>query len=183
VSPRLQTHSWCRRALASPRASWHRACHLIGKSSGVATCPVTPDPPPSAEGLYSRHVPPGPPPAREGLLCHHVSHGSRPASRCGRALALPRVLWHQAHHPTKKGFGVATCPVTPNPPPGTGGLWRRHVFHGSQPLRYARAFPRRLASGSSWPHQARRTDSTLNTYKTSHTWRMASIKCVQDIDT
>jgi hypothetical protein len=51
VSPRLQIRSRCRKALASPRALWHRARRLIGKGSGVATCPATPDLPPDAGGL------------------------------------------------------------------------------------------------------------------------------------
>jgi hypothetical protein len=46
----------------------------------------------------------------------------------------------------------------------------------------ARAFPRRLPSGSSWPHQAHSACNALNAYVTGHTWRMAGIKYVQDID-
>jgi hypothetical protein len=110
-----------------------------------------------------------------------VSRDSRPASRCGRALTSPRAPGNWACHPVGKGSRVATCPTAPDPPPGAGGLWRRHVPRGSQPPRRARAFPRRLTSGSSWP-QARGTGNTLNTYKISHTRRMTNIKCIQDID-
>jgi hypothetical protein len=46
----------------------------------------------------------------------------------------------------------------------------------------ARAFSRRLTSGSSWPHQARGAGSALNAYVTGHTQRMAGIKYIQDID-
>jgi hypothetical protein len=106
VSSWLQTR--CRRALASPRAPWHRACHPTGKGSGIATCPVAPDPPPGEGGLWRHHVLPGTPPDREVLWCHHASRGSRPTSRCGRALASP---------------------CSTGPPPGREGLRCCHVFH------------------------------------------------------
>jgi hypothetical protein len=75
-----------------------------------------------------------PPPGMGGLWRHHMSHGTRPrlpawvgsgvtacpmapdpATRHGRALASPRVSWHQT------------------PPPDPGGLWRHHVSHGTKP--------------------------------------------------
>jgi hypothetical protein len=152
----------CRRALASPCAPWLQTCLPVREGSGVATCPL----------------PPGPPPSREGLRCHHMSCGSRPTSRCRKALASPHAPWHQARHPARMSFGVATCPAALDPPPGAGGPRRHHVPRGPQPLRHARAFQRCLTSDSSWPHQARGAGSALNAYKTSHMWRMASIKCV-----
>jgi hypothetical protein len=139
----------------------------VREGSGVAPCPVAL----------------GPPLDREGFRCRHVSCSSRPASRCRRALTSPRAPWHHAHHPAGKGSGVTTCPAALDPPPGVGGLWCCHMPSGSQPLRCARAFPRRLTSVLSWPHHARGAGSALNAYKTSHTRRMSSIKCVQDIDT
>jgi hypothetical protein len=72
-----------------------------------------------------------PPPDEGGLQCRHISCGSRPASRCGRALASPRVLWNRARLPTGEGSGVSMCPTVSNPPPGAGGLWRHHVSHSS----------------------------------------------------
>jgi hypothetical protein len=136
------------------------------EGSGVATCPEAP----------------GPPPGGGGLRCFHVSHGSRPASQCKRALVSPCAPWHWVRHPAGKGSGVTTCHEAPNPPLGAGGLWHCHVPCGSQPPRHACAFPRRLTLGSSWPHQAHRAGSALNAYRTSHTRRMTSIKCIQDID-
>jgi hypothetical protein len=86
-------------------------------------------------------------PGRGGLRCCHVSH-----SRCQRALASPHAPWHRAHHPPGEGSGVATCPTTPNSPPGTkgsvvttypmapnltpggGGLRSRHVSCSSRPV-------------------------------------------------
>jgi hypothetical protein len=92
----------------------------------------------------------------------------------------PRAPRHQDHHPAglryrhvscvqtcllvREGSEAATCPM------GLG-------------LGRARAFLRYLTSGSSWPHKARGADSALNVYVTGHTWCMADIKCVQDIDT
>jgi hypothetical protein len=91
-------------------------------------------------------------------------------------------ICRRAHHPVGKGSSVVMCHAVPDPPPGVGGLWRHHVPHGSQPLRRACVFPRRLTSSLSWPHQPRRAGIALNAYKTNHTQCMASIKCVQDID-
>jgi hypothetical protein len=106
-----------------------------------------------------------------GLWCHRVSHGTRPrhparegsgitacllapdpASRPGRALASPRVSWHQTpppgtgglwrHHvshvniphlSTREGSGITMRPMAPSPPPREGGLWCCHVPHGSSP--------------------------------------------------
>jgi hypothetical protein len=95
ISPWLQTRFWCRRALASQRAPWHRGRHPTGKGFGVATCPTAIDP----------------------LL---VREGSSVAT-CSLA-----------RHPAGKGSGVAT---TPDLPPGTGGLWGRHVRLGPSPHR------------------------------------------------
>jgi hypothetical protein len=88
--------------------------------------------------------------------------GVGPTTRQRRALVSPHVPRLQTHLSVREGSGVAMCPMT---------------------LRRARAFSRRLLSGSSWPHQARRAGSALNAYRTSHTWCMASIKCIKDIDT
>jgi hypothetical protein len=83
------------------------------------------------------------------------------------------------------------CPV---------GLCYRHVSYGSRPTSWcgrapeppraqwlsapgrARAFPRRLTSGPSWPHQVHGAGSTLNAYVIGHTQCMAGVKCVQDIN-
>jgi hypothetical protein len=86
VSPRLQTRSRCQRALASPRAPWHRARHPLGEGSGVATCPAAPNPPPGTEGSGITMCPmaTSPPPCRRGLQSHHVSRSSRPVPCAGR---------------------------------------------------------------------------------------------------
>jgi hypothetical protein len=82
-----------------------------------------------------------------------------------------RVTWHWTYLLAWEGSGVTTCPVVPNPPPDVGGLWRRHVAHGSRramghkqkrntkpvyllgwahlPLRHARVLLRYLTLGSS----------------------------------
>jgi hypothetical protein len=85
VFPRLQTRSWCWRALAPPRAPWHRARHSTGKGFGVAMCHAAPDPLPVREGsgvatCHRAHHPagkdssvttcptaPNPPPGAEGF--------------------------------------------------------------------------------------------------------------------
>jgi hypothetical protein len=99
-----------------------------------------------------------------------------------------RVPWHRACLPAGEGFGVAMCPMVPNPPPSAGGIWCRHVSLGFRrpmghkqkgnsqsvyllgwahlPSRHARAFLRRLTLGSSLPCQAHGVGSALNTYKT-----------------
>jgi hypothetical protein len=104
--------------------------HIRLKSS-----PMAPDTAPGTGGLRHHHVSHGTEltPREGGLLCHHVSSGSRPTSRCERALALPRVLWHRAHLPTEEGSCVAMCPTVPDPAPGTGGLWCRYVCCGTSP--------------------------------------------------
>jgi hypothetical protein len=94
--PTVQTRFRCQRALSSPRALWHRACHPSGNGSDVATCPAAPDLSPAREGsdvtTCLRHQDHRP----TGLQYHHMSCGSRPASRCGRALEPPRALWPSA---------------------------------------------------------------------------------------
>jgi hypothetical protein len=70
MSPQLQTRSRCQRALASPRAPWHRARHPSGEGSGVSTCPTAPNSPP-------------------GLRCHHVPYGTDPATRLERDPETP----------------------------------------------------------------------------------------------
>jgi hypothetical protein len=101
--------------------------------------------------------------------------------------------------PAQGGFGIAAWPRHQDHRPI--GLRYRHVSCGSRPTSWCgrapeppraqwfsppgrtRAFPRRLTSGLSWPHQARGAGSALNTYVTDHTQRMTNIKCVQDIGT
>jgi hypothetical protein len=134
---------------------WRQTTHPTREGSGVITCPVTS----------------GPPFGEGGLRCHHVSSGSRHASWCGRALASWRVPWHRARLLAGEGSSVVMCPVVPDLPLSVGGLWHRHVPHGSRramghkqkgntqsvyllnsahlPLMCARAFLRRLTSGSS----------------------------------
>jgi hypothetical protein len=176
MSPRLETRFWCGRALASPRAPWHRARHPTGKGSGVATCPVTLDPLLVREGSavatcsQARHpvgkgfgvtTTPDPPPGTGGLWGHHIRPGPSPR---------------------REGLHCRHVSRGSRPASDVGGLWHHHMPHGSQPTRCAHAFPRCLASGSSWPHQACRAGSALNAYKTSQTFRIASIKCIQGID-
>jgi hypothetical protein len=67
-----------------------------------------------------------------------------------KALASPRDRGTRAT--TRQGYGIATCHVAPDLPPGAGGLWSRHVPCGPRPSGRARAIPRCLISGSSWPH-------------------------------
>jgi hypothetical protein len=129
--------------------------HLAREGSGVATCPMTL----------------GPPPGEGGLWCRHASRGSRHASQCRKTLASWRVPWHRARLLTGEDSGVTMCPMISDPPPSAGGLWRRHMPHGSRwamghkqkgntqpvyllgwahlPPRCAFAFPRCLTSGSS----------------------------------
>jgi hypothetical protein len=140
--------------------------HPTGKGSGVTACPVTPDPLPVPEssGITMYSVAPGTPPDKEWLRCRHVSCGSRPASRCGRALASPRVTRPatrqgrapvlpcvprlQTHLPVWKSSGVATCPMPPGLPPDRKALRCRHMSCGS---RLASQCGRALASScASW---------------------------------
>jgi hypothetical protein len=48
---------------------------------------------------------------------------------------VPRGIGHRARHLTGKGSGIAMCPAAPDPPPGAGGLWCRHVTPGLPPGR------------------------------------------------
>jgi hypothetical protein len=95
VSPHVptgQTHSRCQRALASPRAPWHRACHPIGKGFDVTTRPAAPDPPPGVGRLWR----------------HHVPHAIGLATPQGRDPVSPHVLWLQTHLPVWEGSATAT---------------------------------------------------------------------------
>jgi hypothetical protein len=167
--------------------------------SGTATCPVAQGMPLNWEGQWCRYVSRG---SRPRSWCRRAlasPRAVRSAARQGRdpvSLRVPRlqtylpVQWSSGvttcgriHRPVEKGSGVITCPVAPDLPPSAGGLWRRHITHGSQPPRHTRAFLRHLTLGSSWPHQARGADNTLNAYEATHARRMTSIKCVQGIDT
>jgi hypothetical protein len=60
-------------------------------------------------------------PGSEGFRCYRVSTRLQTRSRCRRALSSPCAPWHRTCHLTGKGFGVTTCPVTLDPPPGAGG--------------------------------------------------------------
>jgi hypothetical protein len=129
VSQRLQNCSRCQRALALPRAPWHRARHLPDEGSDVTTCPTAPNPPPGTEGSDVTTCLEGlsPPPGRGALRSRHVSHDSRTVPCTGRlwhshkyktlgpppsrAPVSPRVLWLQTHLPMRECFGAATCPV------------------------------------------------------------------------
>jgi hypothetical protein len=157
------------------------------ESFGITTCPLALGTPPVRRGLRCHHVTHDSKPTSryEGLRRHHVPHAIEPATQQRRAPESPRVSRLQTHPLRRKalmsphvrgtrttsrqGFGITMCPVAPEPPSGAGGLWGHHVPYGPQPLKHARAFPRRLTSGSSWPHQARGAGITLNAYKTSHT--------------
>jgi hypothetical protein len=131
------------------------------EGSVIATCHQARRPIGKGSGVTTCPTAPDPPLDAGGLRRHHIAPGPPPAG---------------------KGSSVAMCPTTPDPPPSVGGLWHRHVSRVSHPPRCAHVFPRHLMLSSSWPHQARGADSTLNMYKTSHTWHMTSIKYVQDID-
>jgi hypothetical protein len=154
---------------------------------------VPPSPPPGREGLQCRHVSRS---SRPTSWCGRALASPRATELTawyGRAPVSPHLPQLQTHllvregsvvttcpvwlgpPPAGKGSDVTTCPSALDPPPSVGGVWCLHGPRGSQPLRRARVFPRRLTSGSSWPHQARRVGSALNAYKTSDTWHMASI--------
>jgi hypothetical protein len=127
-----------------------------------------------------------------------VPQGTEPVTSHERALESSRVSRLQAHPLHRKalallrdrstrttawqGSGIATSHVALDLPPGAG-LWSHHVPCCPRPPGRARAFPRRLTLGSSWPHQARGAGGALNAYVTGHTQRMSGIKCIQDIDT
>jgi hypothetical protein len=150
-------------ALISPRTPRNRACHSPGKGFGVATWPEAPNPSPSRRGHQSCHVPHGsrPAPCTGRLRHHHLTEAPGPPP--SRAPVSPCVLWLQTRLLVREGSGSTTCPVALGP-------GRAH------------AFPRCLASGSSWPHQAHGADTTLNAYVTGHMQRVTDINCVQDIN-
>jgi hypothetical protein len=93
---RLQTRLLVRRALASPRALWHRALHPTGEGSRVTTCLMAPDSSLAWEGSGVIMCPTHPDHHFTGLWYHHVSCGSRSTSRCERALKPPCALWPSA---------------------------------------------------------------------------------------
>jgi hypothetical protein len=123
------------RALMSLHAPWHetlppgtgglwrhhvshgaRPCLPAREGSGVATCPMAPDPTWHGRALASPCVPRRhtPPPGTEGLRRCHVPRSVR------------------SRLPAQDDSDVATCPVAPDPPPDEGGLWCRHVSHGTR---------------------------------------------------
>jgi hypothetical protein len=74
---RLQTRPLREKALASPHVRGIRT--TVWQGSGIVTCPVAPDPPPCAGGLWSHHVPValslrGVPVYSQGAL-HQAHHG------------------------------------------------------------------------------------------------------------
>jgi hypothetical protein len=131
-APWLQTRSWCQMALAPPRVPGNRARYLLEQGFGVATCPM-------AQSA---------PPARKRVLVSPCGRGTVHATRQEKASESPRASWLQAHPLLRKALssphdrgtrttvrqssGTATCPVAPDPPPGAGGLWSRHVPVRSQ---------------------------------------------------
>jgi hypothetical protein len=169
------------------RVDWVPTCARLNSS------PTAPASAPSREGLRSHHVSRG---SRPTSWCERPLASpcaTELTARYGRAPVSPhlprlqtRLLVREGSvittcpvwlgpPPAGKGTNVTTCPSALDPPPSVGGVWHLHGPRGSQPLRRARVFPRRLISGSSWPHQARRVGSELNAYKTSDTRHMASI--------
>jgi hypothetical protein len=112
ISPRLQTHSWCGRALASPRASWHRARHLTGKGFGVTTCPAAPHP------LL----------VWEGSDVTTCGRARRPAGKDSIVTMCPA-----APYPPPGTGGLWRHHVRPDPPPGRERLHYRHMSHDSRP--------------------------------------------------
>jgi hypothetical protein len=163
--------------------------HPAQEGSSVPTCPVTS----------------GPPPDEGRLRCHHVSHGSGPASRCGRALVSWHVSWHRARLLAGEGSNVATCPMILDPPPGAGGLWRRHVSHGSRRAMGHKKKVKYSASLLTWlgpptseacpcipktpdirlimTSLGTRSRQCIKYIQDSYTQCMGSIKCVKDSDT
>jgi hypothetical protein len=81
----------------------------------------------------------------------HVPHDTGPASRRGRALVLPRVPRFQTCLPVREDYSVAMCPMALSPPPSRGGLWCRHVSHGSRPPPGAGGVRRRHVSRGTIP--------------------------------
>jgi hypothetical protein len=141
------------KALASPRVPRHqtpphvmgglwrhhvshgaRPCLSAREGSGIATCPTMPDPA-SRHGraLVSPCVPwrHTPPLDTGGLRRRHVSHSARPRLLAREGSGSPCVLWHQTRHLVRKSSDITMCHMAPDPPPGAGGLWHRHVPHGS----------------------------------------------------
>jgi hypothetical protein len=122
-----------KRALMSPCAPWHRACHPPGKGSCVAMCLEAPCAPLARRGPRCYHVPQGtePIPGRRRLRSHHTPHGSRPAPYAGRlerrhvtkapgpppdrAPVPRRVLWLQTCFLVCEGSGAAMCRVALGP--------------------------------------------------------------------
>jgi hypothetical protein len=136
-------------------------------------------------------------PVREGS---DVAHATRPTALQGRASVSPRVPRLQTRLLVWEGSSVATCPVPLGLPPGRERLRCHHTSYGSRPASQcgrALASPCApwLSASETCPYVPKvpdirlimaspghRVDNTLNVYKTSHTWRMARIKCVQHID-
>jgi hypothetical protein len=64
---------------------------------------------------------------------------------------LSQVPWHQTSHLAWEGPSVTTCPMTPVPPHGEGGLWCRHVSHSSRPASHVGGLWRRGMSRGTRP--------------------------------
>jgi hypothetical protein len=128
---------------------------------------------PCAQRHRARHLAEG-----SGIVMCLMAPGPPPAQG-GSGVAT--WLRHHDHHPAGLRYRHVSCGFRP-------AYWCRRAPEPpraqwlSAPRR-TRAFPRRLTSGPSWPHQARSAGSTLNMYVTGHTQLMAGIKCVQDIGT
>jgi hypothetical protein len=162
--PRFRTRSRCGRDLTLPRAvrpidRQRRALMLsrvprlqthlsMQEGSGVVTCGRARRPAEKGSDIATCPMAPGPPPGAGRLWSRHVRPGPSP-DREG--------LW--CRHVSHGSRPASRC----------GGFWCHHVPRGSQLPRRAHAFPRRLISCSSWPHQTRGASSALNAYKTSHT--------------
>jgi hypothetical protein len=110
---------------------------------------------------------PGPPPDRGGLWCRHMSRGSRPISRCRRALASPCATWLSAGYgPQAKGKYSAGLLTRLDPPTSEACS----SFLEAPDLRLIMTLP------NTWSRQH------IICIQDSHTRRMGSIKCIQNID-
>jgi hypothetical protein len=166
--PRLQTHSRCGRALASPRTLWHWSRHLTEKGSGVAMCPAALDPLPVPEGSVV-------------TTCGWVHRLAGKGSGVATCPAAP--------NPPLSTRGLWRCHVRSGLPSSRKGLRCRHVARGSRPTSWCR---RALASSRApWlsapevcPCVPKTSDIRLimGSPSDSHTRRMASIKYIQYID-
>jgi hypothetical protein len=105
------------RAPVPPRAPTALDPLPMPESSGFATCPMAQSTPPTRRGLRCRHVPRDTEPVTQQGRTSESPH-ARPLRR--KALASPRDRGTRTT--AQQGSDIAMCLVTPDPPPGAGGL-------------------------------------------------------------